>query len=191
MSDDAKANAPNATNTREPADAQREPSSPAGAGAPDAMRVFSPAAAPKRPPMFRMVEMVWGDDGRARKEGKIWHPSLNDTRKFARAIAANSASQKILVADDTGQVLEEVSPPGPGERKNMLGSWRDIALPPLPAAPATPRRLRPPPVPVLTDSVDFVLGDAPSVPPAPAPSKSAPSVGTVVLRDGSSVGVGG
>lgn len=168
MSDDAKANAPN---TREPADAQREPSPPAGADAAKAMRVFSPAAAPKPPPMFRMVEMVWGDDGRARKEGKIWHPSLNHTRKFARAIAANSASQKILVADDTGQVLEEVSPPGPGERKNMLGSWRDIALPPLPAAPATPRRLRPPPVPVLTDSIDFVLGDAPSVPPAPAHSR--------------------
>jgi hypothetical protein len=92
-------------------------------------------------------------------------------RKFGRALAANTASHRVVVADAAGNVLEEIPIAPADEREVKWSDWQAIPLPPLPprkrpAAPKRkPRAAAPSPPPAL----------APTPAAAPAPSQPAPT----------------
>ncbi len=93
-------------------------------------------------PGYRVVEVVRDAEGRVRKQGSIWHPTLDVTRRFARAVAANTDSHRVLVADSHGRVLEEVPLPGADQRCGLWdGAWRQLPLPELAKPTPPPRRL--------------------------------------------------
>lgn len=121
-------------------------------------------------PIFRVVEVVRDERGRLRQEGKIWHTDLGRMRKFGRALAANTASHRVVVADAAGNVLEEIPVAPADEREVKWSNWQAIPLPPLPPRkrPAPPKRkpraAAPSPPPALA-----------STPAAPAPSQPAPA----------------
>lgn len=83
-------------------------------------------------PIFRVVEMVRDERGRLREEGRIWHTDIAHLRRFGRAVAANTASHRVVVTDAAGQVLEEIPVAPPEERRVRWDDWQDIPLPPLP-----------------------------------------------------------
>jgi len=115
-------------------------------------------------PGFRVIEVLRDRHGRPQQRGNIWHPTLDITRRFARAVASNTNSHRVLVADSNGQVLEELTLPEAGARQDMwAGSWRDV---PLPSLPPRPRAVAPP-APLLavraadTGDVDLAIFDEP------------------------------
>jgi hypothetical protein len=83
--------------------------------------------------LFRVVEVVRGPDGRLSRQGRIWHSDLSHVRRFGRALAANSVSQQVVIADAAGAVIETLPVVGPG----AIG-WNDwrATVPPVQAAPA-------------------------------------------------------
>jgi len=89
-------------------------------------------------PIFRVVEMVRDERGRLREEGRIWHTDIAHLRRFGRAVAANTASHRVVVTDAAGQVLEEIPVAPPEERRVRWDDWQDIP----PAAAATTRPAR-------------------------------------------------
>lgn len=132
---------------------------------------------PKPPELFRVVEITRDSRGRLSPQGQIWHADLAHVRRFGRAVAANSVSQGVLIADTSGGVVERIPVPPPGSAAAGWGQgWRDLPLPPAPprekprvlartlaekaaaaAAAALPKPLPPAPTP------------APIPTPAPAP----------------------
>jgi hypothetical protein len=87
------------------------------------------------PALFRVVEVVRAANGRLTRHGQIWHRDLDHVRRFGRALAANSAAQKVQVADAAGAVIETIPPPPPGTPAPGWGDWRAQAVPPMPARP--------------------------------------------------------
>lgn len=104
-------------------------------------------------PIFRVVEVTRDARGRLRHEGKIWHTDLGRLRKFGRAVAANTASHRVMVADASGNVLEDIPVVPSDDRAVKWFDWEAIPLPPLP-----PRAKRPAPI-----------KRKPAPPPLPAP----------------------
>lgn len=117
---------------------------------------------PSGPPLYRVVEVTVDADGRPRRQGQIWHPDLDRTRRFGRALAANTAAAKVMVADSRGDVLETLEVAGEGDRHACWNGWRDIPLPPPPPRPRAAPALRRMSAPVLTDPL--ALADDPVVP---------------------------
>ena len=111
-------------------------------------------------PIFRVVEMVRDERGRLREEGRIWHTDIAHLRRFGRAVAANTASHRVVVTDAAGQVLEEIPVAPPEERSVRWDDWQDIPLPPLP--PPGPhvasRKRRKPPEPAAAPAELPTLG---------------------------------
>lgn len=104
-------------------------------------------------PIFRVVEVTRDARGRLRHEGRIWHTDLGRLRKFGRAVAANTASHRVMVADAAGNVLEDIPIAPADDRAVKWSDWEAIPLPPLP-----PRAKRPAPI-----------KRKPPAPPPPAP----------------------
>lgn len=137
-------------------------------------------------PMYRVLEMTRDARGRLVPMGHVWHADLDRIRRFGRAIAANSASHCVLIADSTGTVLEELPVSGPEERQPAWDNWQQIALPPRPARPPErpivglkpPRRKRSAAEPVPTPPL-LVARPVPAPAPvveavSPAPAAAAP-----------------
>ena len=98
-------------------------------------------------PIFRVVEVVRDARGRLRHEGKIWHTDLGRLRKFGRAVAANTASHRVMVADASGNVLEEIPVAPTDDRAVKWSDWEAIPLPPLPPRAKRPAPLKRKPLP--------------------------------------------
>src|SRR5689334_19550460 len=88
----------------------------------------------KRTPLYRVVEVLRGPDGRLSRQGQIWHGDLGHARRFGRALAANSASHEVVVADAHGGVIEQFATVGAARPPLGWDGWRDMALPPAPRA---------------------------------------------------------
>ncbi len=86
---------------------------------------------------YRVLETVRDADGRMRMQGNVWHPTLDMARRLARAVATNDKAHRVVVADSSGNVLEEV-PPADASASGALwaGGWRHLSLPPLPPSAA-------------------------------------------------------
>jgi hypothetical protein len=127
--------------------------------------------------LYRVVEVSRDAQGRLVQQGRIWHADLDHARRFGRALAANSVSQRVEVADSNGAVVERLPVPPPGSvAPSGWGGWKDMPLPP---APPRPRRALPPapvlerPVLVAPASAFGLLEDDPrprSLPLAPLSS---------------------
>jgi len=139
------------------------PSNPADTTNDAAESAPAPAGEPRRfaafdaTPIFRVVEVTRDARGRLRHEGSIWHTDLGRLRKFGRAVAANTASHRVMVADASGNVLEEIPVAPADDRAVKWSDWEAIPLPPLP-----PRAKRPAP-----------LKHTPAPPPPSAPIPAA------------------
>lgn len=82
--------------------------------------------------LYRVVEVGRDGEGRLSRQGRIWHRDLDMVRRFGRALASNSAADRVLVSDSAGTVLETIAPPGPDKRPAGWSGWREQPLPPLP-----------------------------------------------------------
>ena len=85
-----------------------------------------------RQPIYRIVEILRDGDGRVQKQGCVWHNDLNLLRRFGRAVAANTASLKVLITNSYGDVVEELAVAPPDERHAAWHAWKSISLPPAP-----------------------------------------------------------
>ncbi len=128
--------------------------------------------------LYRVVEVSRDAHGRLVQQGRIWHADLDHARRFGRALAANSVSQRVEVADSNGAVVERLPVPPPGSvAPSGWGGWKDMPLPP---APPRPRRVLPPPpvverpVLVAPASAFGLLEDDPR--PRALPQPSLPSL---------------
>ncbi|WP_348755282.1 hypothetical protein [uncultured Aquincola sp.] len=128
-------------------------------------------------PVYRVIEVTRDANGRLSLQGRIWHTDLDRLRRFGRALAANSQSHRVVIADARGELVEELPLAGPGERQPLWGDWQQIPLPPMPrpaATPAPPPRVaapapRPAPAPVPAPPALPVVQQAVPVSPPPAP----------------------
>jgi len=132
---------------------------------------------PRLPELFRVVEIARDGQGRLVKQGQIWHSDLNHVRRFGRALAANSVSQSVVIADTSGTVVEKIPVVTPSLAGTAgWGGWRDLPLPPAPPRkkPPAPRRLpaAPPPreIPVVEVVEDAFDAEATAT-LAPAPPR--------------------
>ncbi len=127
-------------------------------------------------PMYRVVEVFRDGSGMVRKEGRIWHPNLDLVRRFGRAVASNAAAQKVVVADSSGAVVENLPVAGEVSRRPHWVGWTEIPLPPRPpraGRPAPSRPLRLPTLPV--PAAEPVPAPQPaSNPPPEQPSRQPP-----------------
>ena len=115
----------------------------------------------KAPELFRVVEIVRDSRGRLSPQGQIWHSDLEHVRRFGRAVAANSVSQGVLIADTQGGVVEKipVQPLG-GAASGWGDGWRAMPLPPAP-----PRQKPRVPPRSLVEKARTVSADVPALPP--------------------------
>ncbi|CAN7256190.1 hypothetical protein [Rhizobacter sp. LjRoot28] len=90
-------------------------------------------------PIYRVVEIVRDSEGRLRHEGRVWHSDLTLLRKFGRAVAANTRSHRVLIADSVGEIVEELPITPPEDRQAAWDRWEALPLPPQPTLPATRR----------------------------------------------------
>jgi hypothetical protein len=126
--------------------------------------------------LYRVVEVTRQANGRLSRQGQIWHSDLSLARRFGRALAANSAAQKVQVADADGQVIETIPPPPPGTPAPGWGDWRAAPLPP---APPVVRRAPPRPRPVAKAApapVPAPPAVAPETPPLATIAPAAPTM---------------
>jgi hypothetical protein len=115
------------------------------------------------PELFRVVEIARDGQGRLVKQGQIWHSDLDHVRRFGRAVAANSASQSVVIADTSGAVVEKI-PVVPMSQAGMAGwgGWQHIPLPPAPprkkpaGAPRRPGVIPPAPPPYAMPEVPML-----------------------------------
>lgn len=137
------------------------------------------------PLLYRVVEVLRDPDGRLRQCGRIWHSDLDTVRRFGRAVAANSVSHKVLIADAAGSVVEEL-PVAAADPARGWDGWREMPLPavprsharrslrprlPQPAAAAPPSARRPPsPAVEPSASTPASTGVGPPAAAEPAPS---------------------
>ena len=126
-------------------------------------------------PVYRVIEVTRDASGRLSLQGRIWHTDLDRLRRFGRALAANSQSHRVVIADSRGELVEELELAGPGERQPLWGQWQQIPLPPAPpraAPPAPPRPMaapapRPAPQPLPAPPTLPVVQQAVPTPPPP------------------------
>jgi hypothetical protein len=133
----------------------------------------------KAPELFRVVEIVRDSRGRLSPQGQIWHTDLEHVRRFGRAVAANSVSQGVLIADTQGGVVEKipVQPLG-GAASGWGDGWRAMPLPPAP-----PRQKPRVPPRSLVEKARSVAADAPALPaPGDVPTLSPAAVSTAAPR---------
>jgi hypothetical protein len=80
-----------------------------------------------------VVEFTRDDSGRIREQGRVWHSDLRRVRQFGRVVADNTTGSRVVIADNTGRVVEELPLPelAHAEQGRWQG-WRERALPPLP-----------------------------------------------------------
>lgn len=114
-------------------------------------------------PIYRVIEVTRDASGRLNLQGRIWHSDLERLRRFGRALAANSQSHRVVIADSRGELVEEIDLAGPDERRPIWGQWQQLPLPPAPPRRAAPAAPKPAPRPA----------PAPALVPAPAPSQAA------------------
>jgi len=162
------------------------PPAPAPAPPPMAASPMPRAAAPAQP-LYRVVEVVRNDQGRLERLGQIWQPDLDRARRFGRVLAANSFSDKVLVANTEGAVLETIPEPSADAPPMGWGDWRDLPLPPRPRAPGERLWRKPaaPSVPVLpvvgaplpTGMAALATASPEAVPPSAAAASGAGTPG--------------
>ena len=136
---------------------------------------------PKDAPLYRVVEVTRDSRGRLKEEGRVWHADLNRARRFGRAVAANTAAQKVVVADAAGDALEELPVATDGERVPAWQGWQELPLPPLPPkkksrkARRTPLRSALPsaPLPPALAEAMAAAEPKPALPAAPAAALAA------------------
>jgi len=114
----------------------------------------------KDPPIFRVVEVARAPNGRLVRQGQIWHSDLDQVRRFGRALAANSVSQQVVIADSAGAVIEEIPVAIAAAGPAGWGGWRDLPLPPAPPR-KKPRRIAKP-------EEAAAAPKAPAAPPVPS-----------------------
>lgn len=116
-----------------------------------------------RQPIYRIVEITRDAEGRLHRQGHVWHNDLDMLRRFGRAVAANTASHKVLITNSHGDVVEDLPVAPPEARHSAWDSWGGLALPPPPpvrkAKVAETKRVAPP---------------IPTVHAAPEPASEAP-----------------
>ncbi|MEF7616893.1 hypothetical protein V4F39_23465 [Aquincola sp. MAHUQ-54] len=158
----------------------------------------TPIASPFRrfgaQPIYRVIEITRDPGGRLHLQGHIWHTDLDRLRRFGRALAANSASHRVVIADSRGELVEELALAGPDQRQPLWNDWQQIPLPPPPprspyatrvaaplgrppvAEPPPPRSplAAPPPAPAAAPGVQAAPAAAPAaaVPPRDLPRLS-------------------
>ncbi len=93
--------------------------------------------------MFRVVEVTRDPRGRLSVQGQVWHTDLDHVRRFGHALGANSAAQRVVIADQNGEVVEKIRVSSATAVTQGWEGWRDRALPPLPPRPKPLRPLRP------------------------------------------------
>ena len=123
-----------------------------------------------RQPIYRIVEIVRDGDGRLHKQWRVWHNNLDMLRRFGRAVAANTASHKVLITDSHGDVIEELSVALPEDRRSAWNSWGSVALPPAPPLPVRKARQAPktaPPTIAIVPADTAPLAAAPEAAAAP------------------------
>lgn len=122
-------------------------------------------------PIYRVIEVTRDGQGRLSLHGHVWHTDLDRLRRFGRAVASNSASHRVVIADSRGELIEDLPLAGPGERAPMWGHWQRLPLPPAPprAAPR-PAPLPAPRRPLIVETPAPAL-EAP--PKAPLPTMTA------------------
>jgi hypothetical protein len=147
-----------------------------------------PAKKTDHVPMYRVLEMVRDARGRLVPMGHVWHADLDRIRRFGRAIASNSASHRVVIADSAGTVLEELPVCGPDERQPAWDNWQQIPVPARPPLPPQrpmvglkpPRKKRALDAPARTPPL-LAPTPPPKLPPAPAqPATEVPAA--VVVR---------
>ena len=149
----------------------------------------------RNPELFRVVEIHRDSRGRLVPQGQIWHSDLDHVRRFGRAVAANSVSQKVVIADSAGAVVENIPLAPPGAAPAGWAGWRDQPLPPAPPRKKprpTPARVKPPggaasapvPTPALALPPPAQAPAQPPVQPAAAPAAFDPE-STAPLPPGS------
>lgn len=89
-------------------------------------------------PIYRVIEVTRDASGRLALQGRIWHTDLDRLRRFGRALAANSQSHRVVIADSRGELVEELDLAGPDDRQPLWGAWQRIPLPPAPPPPSPP-----------------------------------------------------
>ena len=62
-----------------------------------------------RQPIYRIVEITRDAEGRLHRQGHVWHNDLSMLRRFGRAVAANTASHKVLITNSHGDVVGMVA----------------------------------------------------------------------------------
>ena len=136
-----------------------------------------------RQPLYRVVEVTRDGEGRLHKQGHVWHNDLEMLRRFGRAVAANTASHKVLIADAHGDIVEELPIAPPEARHSAWDTWGGMPLPPAPPMPVhrpkpapvaalSPEPAAAPPVPVVQ-----VAQETCSIPPAAkAPPRDIPKL---------------
>jgi len=126
---------------------------------------------PRAPELFRVVEITRDSRGRLSPQGQIWHTDLAHVRRFGRAVAANSVSQGVVIADTAGGVIERIPVQPQGSAGAGWGpGWRDLPLPPAP-----PRQKPRVPVRTLAEKAAAAATTAALPPPAPVQPTPAPA----------------
>jgi len=142
-------------------------SKPSGPGAPGTVTSgFRPLADDTRwdhQPIYRIVEVFRDGAGRLHKQGCVWHNDLDMLRRFGRAVAANTASHKVLITNSQGDVVEELPVALPEHRHSAWNAWGSIALPPAPPVRKARRAsdATPPPRSVVLDDQTTATESAP------------------------------
>lgn len=123
-------------------------------------------------PLYRVIEVTRDAGGRIMMQGRIWHSDLDRLRRFGRALAANSQSHRVVIADGQGGLVEEIRVAAPDQRQPLWGQWQQMPLPPMPPAPGTsvmrPAPRQAPPKPARPQPQPRQLPQAQAVAPAPA-----------------------
>lgn len=144
-----------------------DPSKPSGPGTPGTVVTgFRPLADDvrwDRQPIYRIVEILRDGNGRVHRQGCVWHNDIDRLRRFGRAVAANTASLKVLITNSHGDVVEELAVATPDERHAAWHAWESISLPPAP------------PVRKAMRADDAARMQRPIAQPTPAPAAESPA----------------
>jgi hypothetical protein len=123
-------NAPREAQTMSDSDADDR--QPAGAALLERLQAQLSGRFRADPALFRVVEITRDSRGRLVRQGQIWHSDLDRVRRFGRAVAANSVSQRVVIADAAGAVVEQIPVTGGDEPAGWSGDWQALPLPPAP-----------------------------------------------------------